>query len=465
MSNRTSPDTSRTVVGQTNTPKSASAGTARVGVAETSITETPAAPLGTVDIAVGGMTCSSCVNRVERKLGKLPGVTAEVNLALESAHVVLTEPVPEADLIGAVEAAGYTAHVTGREGFGEDDAEGNGQTGASHAVGHEDADTSAPTTDRGALLRPRLIVSAILTVPVVALSMVPAWQFDGWQWLVAALALPVVTWGAWPFHVAAFRAARHGSSTMDTLVSLGVIAATAWSLWALLLGGAGEIGMRMTPTLVPRMGSGGGHSTPELYFEVAAVVTTFLLAGRYAEWRSRRSSGDALRSLLEMGAKDASVVERASDGTRTERVVPIDSLAVGQEFLVRPGEKIATDGEVVEGHSAVDASLLTGEPVPVEVGPEDAVAGATVNTSGLLLVRATKVGKDTALAQITRLVSAAQTGKAPVQRLADRISAVFVPIVITLAVVTLGVWLAVGAASGGLIRVRSRPRSPPVWRC
>jgi Cu+-exporting ATPase len=307
----------------------------------------------------------------------------------------------------------------------------------------------ALTPDRGTDLRRRLLASAVLTVPVVALSMIPALQFDGWQWVVAALSLPVVTWGAWPFHTAAVRAARHGASTMDTLVSLGVVAATVWSLWALLFGGAGMIGMTMRPSLLPSP----AHGTPELYFEVAAVVATFLLAGRYAEHRSRRRAGDALRSLLELGAKDAERVRLAADGTpavgpdggRVTERVPVAALADGDVFVVRPGEKVATDGEVVEGASAIDTSLLTGEPVPVDVGPGDAVTGATVNTSGHLLVRATRVGEETTFAQIGRLVAQAQTGKAPVARLADRISAVFVPIVLVLSVLTLAGWLLAGA--------------------
>jgi Cu+-exporting ATPase len=320
-------------------------------------------------------------------------------------------------------------------------------SGHSMAPGHvmvEGEDTSAPTPDRGHdLLRGRR-VSAVLAVPVVALSMIPALQFDGWQWVVAVLALPVVTWGAWPFHRAAWRAGRHGSSTMDTLVALGVIAATAWSLWALLFGGAGEIGMEMRPTLVPSAAHPG--ATPELYFEVAVVVTTFLLAGRYAEYRSRRRSGDALRSLLELGAKDVTRVVTGPGGERSEERVPIAALAEGDLFRVRPGEKVATDGEVVEGRSAVDTSLLTGEPVPVDVGPGDVVTGATVNSSGTLLVRATRVGDETTLAQIGRLVARAQTGKAPVQRLADRISAVFVPIVLVIALGTLAAWLIGGSS-------------------
>ncbi len=378
-------------------------------------------PLAEVDLQVEGMTCASCVARVEKRLNRLPGVQATVNLATESAHVVLTEDVDDATLEAALVAAGYGGRVTSRQVEGGE---------------------SDPSARRAADLRRRLAASAALTAPVVLLSMIPALQFTGWQWLVAALALPVVTWGAWPFHRAAVAAARHGSSTMDTLVSLGVTAATLWSLWALLLGGAGELGMRMEVSLIPRASHAGMH--PELYFEVAAVVTTFLLLGRYAESRSRRRAGDALRSLLAMGAKDAARLEPGPDGARREVRVPITAVRVGDEFVVRPGEKIATDGVVVAGASAVDTSLLTGEPVPVEVGPGDSVTGATVNTSGVLTVRATRVGAQTALAQISRMVAQAQTGKAPVQRLADRISAVFVPIVIVLAIGTFVAWLLLG---------------------
>ncbi|SKC56709.1 heavy metal translocating P-type ATPase [Krasilnikoviella flava] len=423
-------------------------------------------PVLEIDLAIEGMTCASCVARVEKRLNRVDGVTATVNLPLESAHVELTTPVDDAALVEAVEKAGYGARVTARRGVAPrapsaepvehtppvEPVETRVSTGSSTDATGSTSEPTAPTISgdaRGADLRRRLVASAILTVPVVALSMIPALQFTGWQWVVAAAALPVVTWGAWPFHTAAARAARHGASTMDTLVSLGVVAATLWSLWALTLGGTGELGMRMRPSLIPSE-SGGA---PELYFEVAAVVTTFLLAGRYAEHRSRRRAGDALRSLLELGAKDAERVLLAPDGTPrtrpdggrvTERVAVAD-LAVGDVFVVRPGEKVATDGEVVEGASALDTSLLTGEPVPVDVGPGDAVTGATVNTSGHLLVRATRVGEETTLAQIGRLVSQAQTGKAPVARLADRISAVFVPIVIALSVLTLVGWLLAGA--------------------
>ncbi|WP_081861465.1 heavy metal translocating P-type ATPase [Cellulomonas sp. HZM] len=433
------------------------------------------------------MTCASCVARVEKRLGRLPGVTATVNLPLEQAHVTITTPddpttptATPADLVAAVRAAGYDATPTrssrpageraslGREtrsgharstgsgalaggehgadehgmgAMGGMDAREHALSGHTMAPGHDmdpDEDTSAPTDARGAELRSRLVVAAVLTVPVVLLSMVPAAQFTGWQWVVAALALPVVTWAAWPFHRAAARAARHGASTMDTLVSIGIVAATGWSLWALLLGGAGELGMTMMPSLWPRAAHDG--SSPELYFEVATVVTTFLLAGRYAEHRSRRRAGDALRALLDLGAKDVAVLRGG-----TEVRVPIGELEVDDEFVVRPGEKVATDGVVVRGESALDTSLLTGEPVPVDVAPGDEVTGATISTTGSLVVRATRVGDDTRLAQIGRLVATAQTGKAPVQRLADRVSAVFVPVVLVLAVGTLVAWLLSGA--------------------
>ena len=424
-----------------------------------------------IDLAVAGMTCASCVARVEKKLNRVPGVQATVNLALESAHVVVAHPedgsAPADDdaLVAAVRAAGYDARVV-RPAFAHAGARAPSSAVAVEHAGHrpaasggemghspeemalagmshpgmehdEAADTSAPTDTRGDDLRRRLWVAAVLAVPVVLLSMVPALQFRGWQWVVAALALPVATWAAWPFHKAAWRAARHGSSTMDTLVSIGIIAATAWSLWALLFGGAGDLGLRMHPTLVPART--GAMSAPELYFEVAAVVTTFLLAGRYAEHRARRRAGDALRALLDLGAKDVALLV---DGV--ERRVPVSRLRVGDLFAVRAGEKIATDGVVVSGTASVDTSLLTGEPVPVDVGPDDEVTGATVSTSGHLVVRATRIGEQTRLAQIGRLVAAAQTGKAPVQRLADRISAVFVPAVLGLAVVTLAVWLGTG---------------------
>lgn len=288
----------------------------------------------------------------------------------------------------------------------------------------------------------RLIVSAPLGILAAILSMVPAWQFTGWQWVVAAITIPVVTWGAWPFHRAAFSAGRHGSTTMDTLVSLGVIASTLWSWWALLWGGAGMLGMRMHMSLIPRAAH-AGHA--EIYFEVASTIVVFLLTGRYLEARARYRAGDALRSLLSMGAKEATLVSvDPATGERSESVVPASSLQVGDLFTVRPGEKVATDGVIVEGSSALDTSLLTGESVPVDAAPGDAVTGATVNTWGSLLVRATRVGSDTTLAQMGRMVAEAQAGKAPVQRLADQISGVFVPIVIIVALLTLGGWLLAG---------------------
>jgi Cu+-exporting ATPase len=425
-------------------------------------TETPgpleqaAAPVAVLDLAVGGMTCASCVARVEKKIGKIPGADAVVNLATETARVELTDDVDTAAVVKAVESAGYTATVLKDSRTAErtpaqrddvaHDVHDHALSGHAMPEGREmtpEEDTSAPTEDRGTYLRKRLVVAAVLTVPITLLSMVPPLQFPGWQWVVTALALPVVTWASWPFHRAAARAARYGSSTMDTLVSSGIIAASAWSLWAVTLGGAGEIGMRMEPTLIPRMAIGEMHM-PELYFEVAAVVATFLLLGRYWEHKSRRQAGDALRSLLSMGATEAAVLETDASGRRTERLVPVDRLAVGDVFAVRPGEKVATDGVVLEGTSAVDTSLLTGEPVPVDVEPGSQVTGATINTSGYLVVRATRVGEETMLAQIGRLVTQAQTGKAPVQRLADRISAVFVPVVMVISLVTLIVWLLAG---------------------
>ena len=309
------------------------------------------------------------------------------------------------------------------------------------------ASTPAPQVGEGTrahaadMLR-RLIVSAPLGILAAILSMVPAWQFTGWQWVVAAITIPVVTWGAWPFHRAAFAAGRHGSTTMDTLVSLGVIASTLWSWWALLWGGAGMLGMRMQMSLIPRAAH-AGHA--EIYFEVASTIVVFLLTGRYLEARARYRAGDALRSLLRMGAKEATLVSvDPATGERTETVVPASSLQVGDLFTVRPGEKVATDGIIVEGSSALDTSLLTGESVPVDAAPGDAVTGATVNTWGSLLVRATRVGSDTTLAQMGRMVAEAQAGKAPVQRLADQISGVFVPIVIVVSLLTLGGWLLAG---------------------
>ncbi|QAY69409.1 heavy metal translocating P-type ATPase [Xylanimonas protaetiae] len=405
-------------------------------------TDTTSETLREVDLAVTGMTCASCVARVERKLQKLPGVVATVNLPLESAHVVLTEPHDDAALVAAVEAAGYGATVTGATvpGSAQDEA------------GTPDGDRDLPEAVRprghrgyagdidlhGQDLLRRLVVAAVLTVPVTAISMVMPWHFPGWYWVVGILSLPVAAWAGWPFHKAAVKAARHGASTMDTLVSIGVVAAMAWSFVEVVRG--------------PGRGAHGGHGTmPPIYFEVAAVVVTFLLAGRYAEHRSRHRAGDALRSLLELGAKDAERVAlsaageplRRADGAWDATGIPIEDLHVGDVFVVRPGSTVATDGTVVHGDSAVDTSLVTGEPVPVDVTVGDAVVGGTVNTSGHLLVRATRVGAETTLARIGRLVSQAQTGKAPIARLGDRISAVFVPIVIVLAVLTLLGWIVV----------------------
>ena len=375
---------------------------------------------GSVDLSVGGMTCASCVARVEKKLNKVAGVNASVNLATESAHVELSAPVDPQQLVAVVEKAGYSATVTKEE------------DGAVEAMRKQEARHLAHAAD----LRRRLIVAATLSVPLMVISMVSAAQFYGWQWVVAALALPVVTWCAWPFHKAAFTNLRHGSTTMDTLVSLGVITATLWSLWALIFGGAGMLGMRMSMEFIPRAQSEHAH----MYFESAAWIVTFLLTGRLAEARVRHRSGDSLRKLLQLGAKTAARVN--SDGSVTE--IPIDRLQVGDRFRVRPGEKIATDGLVVEGHSAIDASLLTGESLPVDVSAGDEVTGATVNTSGTLVVRATRVGAGTTLSRIAQVVTAAQAAKAPVQRLADRVSSVFVPTVLALAALTFLGWLATG---------------------
>lgn len=460
--------------------------------------------LRTVSLSIGGMTCASCVARVEKKLGKLDGVSASVNLATESARVTAPSTVSVDDLLAAVARAGYSgalldtgpqdesaketsqrpsadSAVTGSAPAKEaptpastgpeaSAATSSSATSASPATPATPSGTTAPSessrpalgashVERAADLRLRLIYCLILSVPIMAISMVPALQMPGWQWTVALMALPVAVWGAWPFHKAAFRALRHGAFTMDTLVSLGVIAATGWSLWALVLGGAGHIGMRMSMELLPRAQGHAAH----MYFESAAWVTTFLLAGRYAEARAKYRSGDALRALLELGAKEVTRVVLTSpsgshdaidvldedgsprtEATRTEERISIEDLAAGDLFLVRPGEKVATDGVVVEGRSAVDASLLTGESVPIEVEAGQAVTGATVNTSGALLVRATAVGEGTTLARIGRMVTAAQAGKAPVQRLADKISGVFVPVVLVLSAATLVGWLLTG---------------------
>ena len=403
-------------------------------------TDGSAAPAVEVELAISGMTCASCVARVEKKLGKLPGVTAVVNLATEKARVELSpqaEDVEDSILVGTVVKAGYGATVLRRIRVGAD-----GQREASAGVDAAEAEAAAAraSSARVADLRRRFFVSLALSAPIVAVSMTPAWQFSGWQWFLGALSVPVALWCAWPFHRAAWRAGRHGSTTMDTLVSLGIVASMGWSLWALLVGGAGEFGYTMHMTGIHGLGHAG---RPHLYFETAAMIVTFLLLGRWLEARSRRSAGDALRSLLSLGAQEATRTRRA-DGTVVEEVVEAGSIEVGDEFLVRPGEKVATDGVVRAGASAVDASLLTGESVPVDVSAGSSVTGATVNTYGVLTVRATRVGEKTTLAQMGRLLTEAQTGKAPVQRIADRISAVFVPAVIAIAAATFAVRLALG---------------------
>ncbi|MDV8015532.1 heavy metal translocating P-type ATPase [Rhodococcus sp. IEGM 1241] len=374
-----------------------------------------------VELAIGGMTCASCAARIEKKLNKIEGVTATVNYATEKAKVNFTGSVAPEDLIATVEATGYTATLPVPKG-------------TSGEPGHTDGVTSQ-TQDEASQLRTRLLVSLTLTVPVVALSMIPSLQFTNWQWLALTLASPVVVWGALPFHRAALTNARHGAATMDTLISVGVSAAYLWSLWALFFGHAGMAGMKMEFSLFPQQEGGADH----IYLEVAAALTVFILAGRYFEARAKKQSGAALRALMDMGAKDVAVLRE-----NTEIRIPTEQLVVGDVFIVRPGEKIATDGIVTEGASAVDASMLTGESVPVEVRPGDAVVGATANAGGRLLVRATRIGSDTQLAQMARLVEDAQNGKAQVQRLADRISGIFVPVVIVLSLLTLGAWLLTG---------------------
>ncbi len=371
-----------------------------------------------VELPITGMTCASCAVRIEKRLNKLDGVNATVNYATEKATVDFDPAAVEAgQLVAAVESAGYEAVLPSDESAGL--AEG-------------DVDETGP-------LRRRLMVSAALALPVLLLAMISPLQFDNWQWLALQLATPVVIWGAWPFHKAAWANLKHATATMDTLISVGVLAAWLWSLYALFLGDAGGPDMRMSFDLIPDQ-AGGTH---EIYLEVAAVVTVFILAGRYFEARAKRSAGAALTALLELGAKEVSLLD--DDGT--ERTISIDALQAGQRFVARPGEKVATDGVVEEGRSAVDMSMLTGESVPVEVEPGSEVAGATVNAGGRLVVRATRVGSDTALAQIARLVTDAQSGKAPIQRLADRVSAIFVPVVIALAVATLGFWIGAGEST------------------
>jgi Cu+-exporting ATPase len=372
-----------------------------------------------IELSLTGMTCASCANRIERKLNKLDNVSATVNYATEKARVSFAGDVTPDDLVAAVEQAGYGATLP-------------------KSPTSDGSDSSPTGTDPVAAVRQRLIISTVLTVPVIAMAMVPGSQFTHWQWLSLTLAAPVVAWGAWPFHKAAWVNLRHGTSTMDTLISLGTLAALGWSLYALFWGTAGTPGMKHPFELTIERTDGSGN----IYLEAAAGVTTFILAGRYFEQRSKRRAGAALRALLDLGAKDVAVL--GPDGI-TESRVPVDSLAVGDLFVVRPGEKIATDGVIEQGTSAVDASMVTGESVPVEVGEGDTVVGATVNAGGRLVVRATRIGADTQLAQMAQLVEDAQNGKAQVQRLADRISGIFVPIVILLAAATLGFWVGTGA--------------------
>jgi P-type Cu+ transporter len=363
-------------------------------------------------LELGGMTCASCAIRVEKKLNKLPGVQATVNYATERATFSLPADLDISDAITAVESAGYTAKEVKSEKENEPEAKDN------------------PEVE----LRNRLMISAALTVPVVLMAMIPALQFDYWQWLSLTLASPVVIWGALPFHRATWVNLKHGNATMDTLVSMGVVAAYTWSLYALFFGGAGETGMKMDFTLLP---SHSGNS--EIYLEVASAVTVFILLGRYFEARAKSRSSAALTALLNLGEKTVSITFNG-----IEKRIPIEELALGDNFVVRPGERIATDGKVIDGASAVDESMITGESIPIEVTQGNKVIGATLNTSGLLVVEATAIGSDTALARITHLVESAQAGKAPIQRLADRVSAIFVPIVIVLALATLVGWLLAG---------------------
>ncbi|MFD9701531.1 heavy metal translocating P-type ATPase [Lentzea sp. NPDC059081] len=383
---------------------------------------TTAAPQAVVTLNIGGMTCGSCSARIERKLNRMEGVQAEVNFALEQAHVAHDPSVKVEDLIALVESIGYTAALPVEEVVESADGAPNAED-----LAEEQA---------LAAMRRKLLLCLALTVPVVAMAMIPPLQFTYWQWLSLTLAAPVATWGAAQFHVAAWKNLRHASGTMDTLISLGVLAAFGWSLYTLFFGYAGVPDMKMPFVMLPVSGQGLHH----IYLEVAATLTVFILAGRYAEHRSKRRAGAAVRALLELGAKDVTVLRAGQ-----EIIIPIKQLKVGEHFVVRPGEKVATDGIVVEGSSAVDASMLTGESVPVEVSPGDPVTGATVNANGRLVVRAERVGADTQLAHMAKLVSEAQAGKASVQRLADRVAAVFVPVVIGLAVAAFGFWLGNGA--------------------
>jgi Cu+-exporting ATPase len=384
---------------------------------------------GGIELAIGGMTCASCANRVERKLNKLDGVSATVNYATEKARITVPDGYDPVLLIEEVEKTGYTASLP--------EPPAAAAPAAADGTPADSAPADEPEDPELTSLRQRLIGSVVLTVPVIAMAMIPALQFTYWQWLSLALAAPVIVWGAWPFHRAAWANLKHGAATMDTLISMGTLAAFLWSLYALFLGTAGHPGMTHPFELTVAPSDGAGN----IYLEVGAGVTMFILLGRYFEKRSKRQAGAALRALMELGAKEVSVLR---DGQEVR--IPAGQLAVDDEFVVRPGEKIATDGVVTQGTSAVDQSMLTGESVPVEVAEGDSVTGATVNAGGRLVVRATRVGADTQLAQMARMVEDAQTGKAEVQRLADRISGVFVPIVIVIALVTLIAWLVWGGS-------------------
>ncbi|SHX13919.1 heavy metal translocating P-type ATPase [Mycobacteroides abscessus subsp. abscessus] len=398
-----------------------------------SSTEPHTAPR-TVTLDVTGMTCASCVARVEKKLRRVGDVDAVVNLALERASVQVSDPsITDAQLVEAVEKGGYGAHV--REAAAGATEAASVDTGAEERAARDKRDTLI-----------RMVLAAILSAPIFLISMIPALQFPGWQWAMLILATPVVFYCGAPFHRATWVNIKHGGFTMDTLVTMGTFAAYLWSIWALLFGGAGEIGMTMDMSLGAAF-SRNHHGAHEIYFESAAVITTLVLAGRYAQARAIHQSSAAIRSLLDLGAKNATIVELQSDGSTAEVEVPIGAVQVGDVFVVRPGEKVATDGVVLEGTSAIDRSMLTGESIPEDVAPGTEVTGATVNTTGRLLVRATRVGADTELAHIAKMVEDAQASKAPVQQLVDKVSSIFVPIVIVLAVLTLVVWLALGGTT------------------
>ena len=398
-----------------------------------SSTETHTAPR-TVTLDVTGMTCASCVARVEKKLRRVGDVDAVVNLALERASVQVSDPsITDAQLVEAVEKGGYGAHV--REAAAESTSIHGPDTSAEERAARDKRDTLI-----------RTVLAAILSAPIFLISMIPALQFPGWQWAMLILATPVVFYCGAPFHRATWVNIKHGGFTMDTLVTMGTFAAYLWSIWALLFGGAGEIGMTMDMSLGAAF-SRNQHGAHEIYFESAAVITTLVLAGRYAQARAIHQSSAAIRSLLDLGAKNATIVELQSDGSTAEVEVPIGAVQVGDVFVVRPGEKVATDGVVLEGASAIDRSMLTGESIPEDVAPGTEVTGATVNTTGRLLVRATRVGADTELAHIAKMVEDAQASKAPVQQLVDKVSSIFVPVVIVLAVLTLVAWLALGGTT------------------